>query len=471
MLDYNLEQRGESSLYEYVYQQIRDDIVAGRIAAGEHLPSKRAFASHLGISVITIENAYSQLLAEGYICSKPRRGYYACELPEAPVLALAAEDADRDAAPASFGVHDSYGQPEQFAPLSPSALEAAHLWQSALRATLTSEDEREIFSPAPAQGTARLRCAIAHHLRGTRGMNVNPDNIVIGAGAQLLDTILVQLLGADKTYAVEDPGYLRLTRIYQAMGCEVRHVPLDGEGVNLGELLDAGADVLHLMPSHQYPTGLVTSIARRYALLSWAAERPGRYLIEDDFDCEFRLAGKPIPALASIDAAQSVIYTNTFSKSLSSALRLAYMVLPDELMERFRRELGFYASSVSSVDQVALARLLESGDYERHVNRVRVRAREARDGLVALVRKAFPAGEVSIGHADAGLYCVLAPASDKVGDGLIRAITDVGIPYVNIDDCLWANDQTTIQRTTRHVLVQYDDLSPQVLDALQKQLQ
>lgn len=471
MLDYNLEKRGEASLYEYVYQQIRDDIVAGRIAAGEHLPSKRAFASHLGISVITIENAYSQLLAEGYICSKPRRGYYACELPEAPVLALAAEDADRDAAPASFGVHDSYGQPEQFAPLSPSALEAAHLWQSALRATLTSEDEREIFSPAPAQGTARLRCAIAHHLRGTRGMNVNPDNIVIGAGAQLLDTILVQLLGADKTYAVEDPGYLRLTRIYQAMGCEVRHVPLDGEGVNLGELLDAGADVLHLMPSHQYPTGLVTSIARRYALLSWAAERPGRYLIEDDFDCEFRLAGKPIPALASIDAAQSVIYTNTFSKSLSSALRLAYMVLPDELMERFRRELGFYASSVSSVDQVALARLLESGDYERHVNRVRVRAREARDGLVALVRKAFPAGEVSIGHADAGLYCVLAPASDKVGDGLIRAITDVGIPYVNIDDCLWANDQTTIQRTTRRVLVQYDDLSPQVLDALQKQLQ
>lgn len=471
MLDYNLENRGEASLYEYVYQQIRDDIVAGRIAAGEHLPSKRAFAGHLGISVITIENAYSQLLAEGYICSKPRRGYYACELPEAPVLALAAEDADRDTAPASFGVHDSYGQPEQFAPLSPSALEAAHLWQSALRATLTSEDEREIFSPAPAQGTARLRCAIAHHLRGTRGMNVNPDNIVIGAGAQLLDTILVQLLGADKTYAVEDPGYLRLTRIYQAMGCEVRHVPLDGEGVNLGELLDAGADVLHLMPSHQYPTGLVTSIARRYALLSWAAERPGRYLIEDDFDCEFRLAGKPIPALASIDAAQSVIYTNTFSKSLSSALRLAYMVLPDELMERFRRELGFYASSVSSVDQVALARLLESGDYERHVNRVRVRAREARDGLVALVRKAFPAGEVSIGHADAGLYCVLAPASDKVGDGLIRAITDVGIPYVNIDDCLWANDQTTIQRTTRRVLVQYDDLSPQVLDALQKQLQ
>lgn len=470
MLDYNLEQRGGASLYEYVYQQIRDDIVAGRIAAGEHLPSKRAFASHLGISVITIENAYNQLLAEGYICSKPRRGYYACELPDTPVLALSEEGIDRDAASAGPGVLDVDGRPERFDALSLSALEAARLWQSALRATLTTEDEREIFSPAPAQGTARLRRAIAHHLRGTRGMNVNPDNIVVGAGAQLLDTMLVQLLGADKVYAVEDPGYLRLTRIYQAMGCEVRHIPLDGEGVNLGELLDAGADVLHLMPSHQYPTGLVTSIARRYALLSWAAEQPGRYLIEDDFDCEFRLAGKPIPALASIDAAQSVIYTNTFSKSLSSALRLAYMVLPDELMERFRRELGFYASSVSSVDQVALARLLESGDYERHVNRVRVRAREARDGLAAIVRKAFPAGEVSIEHADAGLYCTVVAECEAGESSFTRALMHSSIPFIDISDCFWCTDGASVPENSTQMLVQYDDLSPKVLNTLELQL-
>ena len=470
MLDYNLEQRGEASLYEYVYQQIRDDIVAGRIAAGEHLPSKRAFASHLGISVITIENAYSQLLAEGYICSKPRRGYYACELPDAPVLPLAETELDRDSAPAGLNAHDADGLVEQFAPLSPSALEAARLWQSALRATLASEDEREIFSPAPAQGTARLRRAIAHHLRGTRGMNVDPDNIVIGAGAQLLDTMLVQLLGADKVYAVEDPGYLRLTRIYQAMGCKVRHIPLDGEGVDLSALQKAGADVLHLMPSHQYPTGLVTSIARRYALLSWAAERPGRYLIEDDFDCEFRLAGKPIPALASIDAAQSVIYTNTFSKSLSSALRLAYMVLPDDLMERFGCELGFYASSVSSVDQVALARLLESGDYERHVNRVRVRAREARDGLAALVRKAFPAGEVSIEHADAGLYCTVVAERGAGGSSFARALTRSGIPFVDVSDCFWSADAAPVPENPTRILVQYDDLSPKALNTLELQL-
>ena len=469
MLDYNLEQRGEASLYEYVYQQIRDDIVAGRIAAGEHLPSKRAFASHLGISVITIENAYSQLLAEGYICSKPRRGYYACELPDAPVLASAAEGIDRDVASVDPSAHDVNGQVERFDALSPSALEAARLWQSALRATLTSEDEREIFSPAPAQGTARLRRAIAHHLRGTRGMNVDPDNIVIGAGAQLLDTMLVQLLGADKVYAVEDPGYLRLTRIYQAMGCQVRHIPLDDDGVDLSALQKTGTDVLHLMPSH-HPTGLVTSIARRYALLSWATERPGRYLIEDDFDCEFRLAGKPIPALASIDAAQSVIYTNTFSKSLSSALRLAYMVLPDELMERFKHNLGFYASSVSSVDQVALARLLESGDYERHVNRVRVRAREARDGLVALVRKAFPAGEVSIKHADAGLYCTVVAERGTGGSSFAQALTRSSIPFIDISDCVWCAGGASVHKSPTRILVQYDDLSPNVLNTLELRL-
>ena len=470
MLDYNLEQRGEASLYEYVYQQIRDDIVAGRIAAGEHLPSKRAFASHLGISVITIENAYSQLLAEGYICSKPRRGYYACKLPDAPVLPLVTGSIDRDAVSVDLGAHDVNGRVEQFDALSPSALEAARLWQSALRATLTSEDEREIFSPAPAQGTARLRRAIAHHLRGTRGMNVDPDNIVIGAGAQLLDTMLVQLLGADKMYAVEDPGYLRLTRIYQAMGCQVRHIPLDDDGVDLSALQKTGADVLHLMPSHQYPTGLVTSIARRYALLSWAAERPGRYLIEDDFDCEFRLAGKPIPALASIDAAQSVIYTNTFSKSLSSALRLAYMVLPDELMEQFKHNLGFYASSVSSVDQVALARLLELGDYERHVNRVRVRAREARDGLAALVRKAFPAEEVSIAHADAGLYCTVVAERGAGGSSLLRALMRSGIPFVDISGCFWCAGGASVHENPTRFLVQYDDLSLKVLKTLELQL-
>ena len=282
----------------------------------------------------------------------------------------------------------------------------------------------------------------------------HPEAIVIGAGAQLLDTMLVQLLGHAKTYAVEDPGYLRLTRIYQACGCEVCHIPLDAEGPDLRELEKSGADVLHLMPSHQFPTGRVTSIARRYALLGWASQRSSRYLIEDDFDCEFRLAGKPIPPLAAIDAPGCVIYTNTFSKSLSSALRLAYMVLPDRLMERYRQELGFYASTVSSIDQIVLAHLLETGEYERHVRRVRKRARDARDALVAAIAQADLEGRVRLEGADAGLHAVLAIKTDLDEHELLRVL---GMPAGCVSalaDHLWCAEHGASDGL-RRLVVQY----------------
>ena len=451
MLDYNLDDRGPLTLYEYIYQHIRDDIVDGSIAANEHLPSKRALADHLGTSVITIENAYSQLVAEGYVYTRPRRGFYASALPEARTVRLGRDDGERDSYAPALPPAGTGSVPVP-APLSASALDAARLWQRALRSAMASEDEREIFAPAPAQGTERLRSAIARHLRGSRGVDVDPANIVIGAGAQLLDTMLVQLLGQDRVYAVEDPGYLRLTHIYRAMGCEVRHIPLDVEGISLEALRARDTDVLHLMPSHQFPTGLVTSIARRYALLSWASERPGRYLIEDDFDCEFRLAGRPIAPLVSIDATGSVIYTNTFSKSLSSALRLAYMVLPDELMERYDRGLGFYASSVSSIDQIALARLLESGEYERHVSRVRKRAREARDLVEETVARACPRGAVEIEHPDDGLHCVLA------ADGTWAARLHASdVPVTPLSDHLWDAVHAMSGDTRQRFLLRYEE--------------
>lgn len=468
MLDYNLRQRGEKPLYEYLYQRIRDDIVDGAIGADEHLPSKRFLAEHLGVSVITVENAYAQLVAEGYVYARPRRGFYASALPDAAERAAGfvgiGGDRDVEDAPGVAGVPgavevaDAARGSLRPAPLAGTALDAARLWQRALRATLASEDEREAFSPAPAQGTERLRRAIASHLRGTRGIEVDPARIVVGAGAQLLDLILVQLLDADKTYAVEDPGYLRLTRIYQASGCRVRHVPIDSEGPVLSELASRQVDVLHLMPSHQFPTGRVTSIARRYGLLAWAADAPGRYLIEDDYDCEFRLAGKPIPPLAAIDASGRVIYTNTFSKSLSSALRLAYMVLPVELMEKYNRELGFYSSTVSSVDQVALARLLESGEYERHVMRVRKRARTARDALRERLGELDLGGELVMEEADAGLHCVLAVASPQGEDELAVRLRTAGVPAVPVSSFAWCAEHATAPDGLRRLVVSYEGL-------------
>ncbi len=422
MLDYNLEARGDCSLYEYLYQQVRDDILRGAIASGQRLPSKRSLAQHLGVSVVTVEAAYAQLVAEGYVFSRARSGYFACEVP-AGIVPMAAAGADGPTAPA---VDDG-------ADLTSSSAfsgDAARLWARALRQTLASEPEEEVFARAPAQGSPRLRRAIASHLRATRGLAVDPACVVVGAGAQMLDVMISQLVGIGREFAVEDPGYVRLTRIYEACGQRVRHVPLDHQGVRVDALGDA--DVLHLMPSHQFPTGRVTSISRRYELLGWAAARDGRWLVEDDYDCEFRLSGRPVPALLSIDADGSVIYTNTFSKSLGSALRLAYMVLPAELMERFERELGFYSSTVSSVQQVTLARILESGEYERHVARVRKRCRDVRDALASALRSRADAERIRIEEADAGLHAVLAIEGVRDVDAVIRRATELGIPEEGI---------------------------------------
>ena len=460
MLDYDMSQRGSESLYEYLYQRVREDILSGAIAGNERLPSKRTFADHLGVSVITVENAYDQLVAEGYVYARPRRGFYASKLPGVTGASRSVgECVDRDAPAALAEPSTLQANPAAPAPLSQTALDAARMWQRTLRSTMASESEAELFAPAPAQGTERLRRAIASHLRGTRGMNVDPANIVVGAGAQLLDTMLVQLFGRNLTYAVEDPGYLRLTRIYQACGCQVRHTPLDAEGPVLAELSDRSVDVLHLMPSHQFPTGRVTSIARRYALLSWAAAAPGRYLIEDDYDCEFRLAGKPIPPLAAIDAGERVIYTNTFSKSLSSALRLAYMVLPPALMERFHSELGFYSSTVSSVDQIALARLLESGEYERHVARVRKRARDVRDALRDALGEIHVGGRLTMEEADAGLHCVLSVESALDEVELARRASANGIPARPLSEFAWCPQNAAAADGRRRLIVSYEDLS------------
>lgn len=412
MLDYDLGQRGDDSLYDYLYQRIRDDISSGELREGARLPSKRALAEHLGVSVVTVEGAYRQLVVEGYVESRPRSGYFVCDLrgSVAPALGARAGAAATGDLP-QMPRRDEGSRSVDFALGTRGAeQDAASLWTRALRQALASESEAELFAPAPAKGTPRLREAIASHLRQTRGMVVDPGNVVVGAGAQILDSCIVQLLGRERAYGVEDPGYPRLMRLYAANGVKVRHVPIDEAGVRVDALAASDVGVMHVMPSHQFPTGCVTSIGRRYDLLGWAADSSTgeRWIIEDDYDCEFRLAGRPVPALASVDAMGRVIYTNTFSKSLGSALRLAYMVLPDSLMERYGSELGFYSSTVSTVDQVTLARILEDGSYERHVARVRKRARDERDRLRELVAAGAFGPGVRLEHADAGLHCVLA---------------------------------------------------------------
>lgn len=461
MLTYSFSNKGELSMYEYLYRCIRSDIEAGVIAPGEKLPSKRSFARHLGVSLITVEGAYSQLIAEGYLRAEPRRGYFACDLNSSGVVSgrkpsllgvgssslgtthptdgdllpeeglaqayasLAAAgrpredriDADGQSATlASSSGENGFNGEAVFADFTGSSVSLGMFpyaaWAKSLRDALTRESERMLVGETGFAGALRLRKAIADHLRGFRGMEVDPECIVVGAGSQVLYNWLVQLLGRNLHYGVEDPGYLRLSRIYEANNVELSHIPLDENGIDMASVVESSADVLHLMPSHQFPTGIVTSIGRRYELLGWASAKDNRYLVEDDYDCEFRLTGRPIPSLQSIDATGKVIYANTFTKSLGPAFRIGYLVLPPELADRFRRELGFYSCTVSAIDQLALARFIESGDYERHVNRLRTYYRSVRDALVSAFQASSFSERVSIEEQDAGIHFIMGISID-----------------------------------------------------------
>lgn len=477
MLTYALNRTARESLYEQLYRALRLDIESGALGAGDRLPSKRAFAKHLGVSVVTVEGAYDQLVAEGYVRAVPRSGFYVQEIgpnltsfsristsvevkvplgdssgaksascrPEARISGNDGveklEKLARKGAPFCIahseeglaGVSPGAGRKwlaDFTGAMAPEGVFPYAAWARTLRRVLADESERTVLEASGAQGSPRLRAAIAAHLRGFRGMEVHPDQIVIGSGAQSLYGLLVQLLGRNLAYGVEDPGYPRLTRIYESNDVAVRPIALDGEGPVLEALERARIDVLHCTPSHQFPTGITVPVSRRRSLLEWAqsgvaapedgaaareirgrsvkaSSAQSRYLIEDDFDCEFRMAGRPVPPLAALDGAGRVIYANTFSKTLGGAFRIGYMVLPEALAERFRDRLGFCACTVGALEQLTLARFMESGDYERHVNRQRTRYRRRLSALIDVLAASSAGDHLHFANAGAGLHFLM----------------------------------------------------------------
>lgn len=397
MLTYPMEERGSLPLYEYLCRCIRSDILGGVLPAGTRLPSKRALAEHLHVSVITVESAYSQLEAEGYLQAQPKRGFFVAAVEQIPPVL-------RETAPL----------PEQSPPrwrldLSRNQVDTARFpvstWARLTRQVLSEEPEA-LLSPVPHQGLAALRQAIAADLRDFRGMAVSPEQIVIGAGAEYLYLLLAQLLGRDTVFALEDPGYPKIRQVYDACGAACVPIPLDGQGIGLEALAASGASALHISPNHQYPTGLVTPIARRQALLRWADDTGGT-VIEDDYDSEFRFTGRPIPTLQSIDSRGRVIYLNTFSQTISPSMRLGFLVLPPRLLEQYRRELGFYACTVPALEQHVLARFISGGHYERHLSRMRKEYRDRRAQVVEAFRSSALAPRVTFSEERAGLHFLL----------------------------------------------------------------
>jgi GntR family transcriptional regulator/MocR family aminotransferase len=260
---------------------------------------------------------------------------------------------------------------------------------------------------SPNAGCTELREAIKSYLIRNRGMNVESSQIVIGSGAEYLYGLIIQLLGKNRTYAIEDPGYQKISRIYKANQVSCVHIPIDENGISVQALEQTDANILHISPSHHFPTGIVTPISRRYELLSWASKTGDRYIIEDDYDSEFRLLGKPIPPLQSIDVLDKVIYMNTFSKSLASTIRISYMVLPMSLLSIYQEQLGFYSCTVSNFEQYTLARFIEKGYLEKHINRMRNFYRTQRDTLLSCIRNYCKDAKVQIKEEHAGLHFLL----------------------------------------------------------------
>lgn len=380
MLNYDLLMHGDDALYSYLYRCIKNDIEQGGIPAGTRLPSKRRLAKQLNVSLVTVEGAYAQLIAEGYVRTKPRSGYFACDLTPARPSTARSRAATREVRPTPkaqqtwrFDFTQGALPSDQF-PLA--------TWAKCIRQALSYESADSLMHQGDAFGKHELRMQISANLQRTRGLNVDPECIVVGAGAQTLYNLLIQLLHRPSSVGIEDPGYPRLRHIYEANGIEVRPLQMDASGIRPQVLHDAQVSYIHIMPSHQFPTATLTPVNRRYEILAWANEMPGRYILEDDYDCELRLTGKPVPTLAGIDVNERVIYANTFSQTMGGALRVAYLVLPEHLAFRWHDELGFYSCTVPALDQLALARFMENGEYERHVNRTKTRCRAVRDALL-----------------------------------------------------------------------------------------
>ena len=425
MLTYSLEKDGGESLYTQLYACIRRDILSGTLSPRQKLPSKRALAQHLEVSVITVKNAYEQLAAEGYIYTVEKKGYYVSPL-ESPLP---------PAAPPPL-VSERPAEPV-FLDLATGSLDRSYfpftVWSRLMRQTILEEDT-ELLRSTPYNGAPALRRAIAAHLRQFRAMDVDPEQIIIGAGTELLYTLIIQLLGRDKRYAVEDPGYGKIAKIYQAHQVPLCRVGLDGGGLDITLLRRQPADVVHISPSHHYPTGIVMPITRRQELLRWAQEVPARVILEDDYDSEFRFVGRPIPTLFSIDGGEQVVYLNTFSKTIAPSIRISFMVLPRRLLADFRQKLGFYACTVSAFEQYTLAQFLAGGWYEKHLSRMRKHYRQKRDAVIAAVYKSPLAPYAAITEEDAGLHFLLRLDGAPSDETLRREAEQRGIRLAMLSD-------------------------------------
>lgn len=448
MQTYTLDRSGASPLYEQLYRALKADILSGALPGGSRLPSGRALAEHLGLSRVTVETAYAQLLAEGYLTSRPRAGYFVEQLTPQELPPRTPEPAAQPPEPET-----AQSRSAQLFPFS--------VWARLMRGVLLDR-RQELLRPAPDAGLPALRQAVAAELYRQRGVHVSPEQVYIGAGAEYFYNLLIQFFGHGRVYALENPGHRKIARVYQANQVAVRPIGMDADGV-IPELLEqSGAEVLHISPSHHYPTGTVTPITRRQALMRWLTAQPGRYLIEDDYDSEFRFSGLPIPTIQSMDRSGRVIYMNTFSRTISPSLRISYMILPRTLLPQWQAAMGFYSCTVPSFEQMTLTRFLAEGYFEKHLSRMKKHYRAVRAQLFSVLHTPQAVRQCAVHDTDAGLHLVLELKNAPEPEALRALLRQSGLPDALLSDFFLDAPSPQAQKS---IVLGYADAEPAQLEA------
>lgn len=422
----DLQGGAKAPLYEKIYEYIRKDIADGKIPQGEKLPSTRLLAKHLAVSRSTVQMAYDQLLAEGYIRAEPCRGFFVCDITE--LYRLGEQQIS-----AGTGEEEKTGETCRV-DFSPYAIDTENfpynIWRK-LSKNVLLDDNEEMLLAGKGQGEYELRSSIAGYLHQARGVNCTASDIIIGAGNEYLEILLAQILGSDKCILMENPGYPQAYHTFCNMGYRVKNVPA-GNGMRIENISRIQPDLIYMMPSHQFPLGTVMPLGQRLELLKWASEEKERYLIEDDHDSEYRYRGKPIPSLQSIDRYGKVIYLGTFSKSIAPSLRISYMVLPPELVERYHCKCGFYSTTVPRMHQEILQNFIREGHFERHLNKMRGIYRARHDFLLGELKKCPWVKEISGEHA--GLHLLVQVDTSMPEEELCRRALEKGVKVSGINE-------------------------------------
>ena len=448
-----LDQKSNIPLYLQLADYIKQEIAAGKINPQEKLPSKRKLSNYLGLSLNTIQSAYDQLKAEGYIESKPRKGLYVTNFEDDIII--------NQEYPPNLEVKSEEVQANNKIDFNSGKIDLNHfpysIWRK-LAVQSLYEDQGELFYSGNPQGELELRQQIASHLFASRGVRCSSDQIIIGAGTQVLMGMLCLLIGKDHTFALENPGFHRIRAVLQDLGIPFVSIPLDEEGIDVKLLINSEANAAYVTPSHQFPYGMVMPISRRLALLKWAEERKG-YIIEDDYDGEYRYKGQPIPSLQGLDAKGRVVYLGTFSKSLIPSIRISYLILPESLLKKYKESFTIYKQTVSRLHQDTLARFMKNGHWQTHLNKMRTLYRKKHQILIISIKR-YLRDNVKIIGEHSGLHIVLEVNNRMEEEVLIRRALDAGVKVYPLS----VYHDTDIKKDHAHILMGFGGLSESEID-------